>query len=450
MKSLRYLLILTTLLISGAVTAQDKKWTLEDCINYALSNNINLQRQQLLTEQAEVNYLKSKLDAVPSLNAGTDANLGFGRSVNPVTNLITFKQNLSNSYSLNSSVDLFTGLATLNTIQANKFLLKAGVESEKIARNTLVVEILGQYYQVIYTKGLEDASRMKMEQSEKQLFRITKMVETGKEALSKQYEMESRASADRLEFTIAQSRASQALTTLKQMLQLGSGTSFDILMPDLNTLIITDSDYETDSVYMAASQVLPRLKSIEYELQANNRQFAASKGLISPRLSVGGSIFTGYYKVVSETDLEQDSFKTQLKNNNSQAIWVTLRIPIFNNYTTGRTIKLARLRRDDTSLRLELEKNNLYTEIENACLDFNNGKDEYLAAASNLEFNKKSFTAVEKKFESGLVDVTDYSAAKTTLFTAETELLRTKLQVMIRKLTIQLYSTGEYQNILFN
>jgi outer membrane protein len=450
MKRLIYLIYLAIVLISGEVTAQDKQWTLEDCINYALTNNINLQRQQLLTEQAEANYLKAKLNTLPNLNAGTDANLGFGRSVNPVTNLITFKQNLSNAYSINSSVDLFTGLSTLNTIQANKFLLNAGMESEKIARNTLVVEILGQYYQVIYTKGLEEASKQKMEQSEKQLFRITKMVDTGKEALSKQYEMESRASADRLEYTVAKSRASQALTTLKQMLQLGSGSSFDVLMPDLNNMIITDADYVTDSVYSVASQVLPRLKAIEFELKASEKQFSASKGYISPRLSVGGSIFTGYYKVMNETDLDQSSFKTQLKNNNSQAVWLSLNIPIFNNYTTGRNIKLARLKRDDTSLRLELEKNNLYTEIENACLDFNRGKDEYMAASSNLEFNKKSFNAVEKKFESGLVDVTDYSAAKTTLFSAETELLRTKLQVMIRKLTIQLYSTGDYQNIIYN
>ena len=171
--------------------------------------------------------------------------------------------------------------------------------------------------------------------------------------------------------------------------------------------------------------------------------------MVSPRLRVGGSIFTGYYKVLNENDIEESAFKTQLKNNNSQAVWISLSIPIFNNYTTGRNIKMARIRRDDSYLKLELEKNNLYTEIENACLNFNRGKDEYIAAASNLEFNKKSFAAVEKKFESGLVDVTDYSAAKTTLFSAETELLRTKLQVVIRKLTIQLYSTGDYQNIIF-
>jgi outer membrane protein len=452
MKRLIYLIILSTILIFQEATAQDKKWTLEDCINYAISNNINLQRQKLLTESAEVNYLKAKMDVLPNLNMGSDANVGFGRSVNPVTNLYTFKQNFGNSYSLNSSVDLFKGLTNLNTIAANKFMLKAGVESEKIARNTLVVDILGQYYQVIYTKGLEEASKMQLDQSEKQLFRIRKMVETGKEALSKQYEMESRTSSDRLSYTIARSSADQALTTLKQILQLDSNINFDVMLPEINKLAISDSDYKTDSIYKIASQVLPRLRAIEYELQATTKQYAVSKGFISPRISAGGAWGTGYYKVMNdtETDLVQDSYRTQLKNNNSQAVWLSLNIPIFNNYTTGRNIKLARIKMDDAALRLELEKNNLYTEIENACLDFNRGKDEYLAAAANLEFNKKSFEAVEKKFESGLVDVTDYSAAKSTLFSAETELLRTKLQVLIRKLTIQLYSTGDYQNLIYN
>jgi outer membrane protein len=190
------------------------------------------------------------------------------------------------------------------------------------------------------------------------------------------------------------------------------------------------------------------LKSIEFELKANKKQYAATKGFVAPRLSAGGAIYTGYYKVMNETDIDQASFSTQLKNNNSQAVYVSLDIPLFNNYTTGRNIKLARIRMDDAALRLEQEKNNLYMEIENACLDYNRGKDEFSAAAANLDFNRKSFNAVEKKFESGLVDVTDYSAAKTTLFSAETEALRTKLQLLIRKLTIDLYSTGEYQNII--
>ena len=146
--------------------------------------------------------------------------------------------------------------------------------------------------------------------------------------------------------------------------------------------------------------------------------------------------------------IEQDPFKEQLKNNNSQAIYASLNIPIFNNYTAGRNLRQAKLKRNDTELRLELEKNNLYTEIENICLEYNRGKDEYTAAAANLEFNRKSFNAVEKKFETGLIDVTDYSAAQTSLFRAETEALRTKLQLLIKRLSVDLYSTGEYTELI--
>jgi len=450
MKKLILITIILTALGFQEISSQGKQWKLEDCINYAIENNIELQRQKLLTKSAEVDLVKSKMDIVPSLNMGSDANLQFGRSVNPVDYSITFEKNFGNQYYLNSSMNIFTGFVTMNTIAANKFMVQAGLESEKIARNKLIVDILGQFYQILYAKGLENASKMQLDLSEKQLFRITKMVETGKEALSRQLEIESRVSSDRLAYIVAQNTTSQAITTMKQMLQLEPGSDFDIFLPDLNNILMPDVTFNTDSVYALATVVLPRLKEITFELNAAKKQYAASKGYISPKLSAQGQVYTGYYNVISGNDVTQDPFKTQLKNNNSQYVNLTLSIPLFNNYSTGRNIKKAKLKRDDTALRLELEKNNLYSEIENACLNYNRGKGEFAASVANLEFNKKSFRAVEKKFESGLVDVTDYSVAQTTLFNAETEALRTKLQLIVRKLAIQLYSTGEYENLIMN
>jgi len=276
------------------------------------------------------------------------------------------------------------------------------------------------------------------------------MVETGKEAVSRQYEMQSRASTDRLNYTIAQNNTSQAITTLKQMLQLEAGTAFDIILPDLDTLMITAPDYDPDSIFSIASSVLPRLRAIEFELEASKKQVSAAKGTLSPSIEVGGTVYTGYYQRLNEGTPTQDSFSDQLKNNNSQAIYLSLAVPIFNNYVNGRNVRLAKIRMNDTQLKLELEKNNLYSEVENACLDFNRGIDENAEAVANLAFNKKSFAAIEKKFESGLVDVTDYAAAQVTLFRAETEALRTRLQVMFRKLTIQFITTGDYEYILSN
>ena len=423
------------------------KWTIDDCIKYALENNIGLQRQRLQTEINQVNLTRSKLQALPDLNFGTDARVGFGRSVNPVTNLITFKQNLGNSYSLSSDISLFNGLATLNTIEANKFMLKAGIEIEKIVRNSLIIDLLGAYYTALYCRGLEEAARMQLDLSEKQLFRINKTVETGKESLSRKFEIESRVSEDKLLFTIAHNNTSKAITALKQLLQLEAGTEFEIIMPDLSLMIIETGKVNTDSIYAVASVVLPRLKAINYQLQAMKKQVAAARGAIYPSLAIGGAIYTGYYAVLSDPLVDQDSYSQQLKNNNSQSVYASLRIPLFNKYTTGRNIKLAKINLNDAELRLEQEKNTMYSEIETACVNLNSGEDEYYAALSSFEFNKKSFEAVEKKFEAGLIDVTDYSEAKTKLFTAETETVRTKLQTLIRRLAIKLYCTGEYESV---
>jgi outer membrane protein TolC len=450
MKKLIHLLLIILIAPPALLSAQQERWTLEDCISYALSNNIGLQRKGLQTESAEIDFRKSKMDLLPNLNFGSDARIGFGRSIDPVTNLITFKQNLSNSYTLSSGIEVFNGFAALNTISANKFMLKAGIEAEKVQRNTLIVDIMGQYYQVIYARGLEEAAKMQLDLSEKQLFRISRMVNTGRESVAREYEIASQVSADRLTWTTAQSSSSRALTQLRQMLQLEPGTEFNILLPDLEAILITGAGYDTDSIYNIASSVLPRLKAIEYELRASENMVAVARGALAPSLTVGGAIFTGYYKVIGENGDSQASFSTQLRNNNSQAVYFSLNIPIFNRYTASRNIKQAVIRKEDTRLRLELERNSLYTEIEDACLNYNRGREEYIAAEANLAYNEKSFDAVEKKFEAGLVDVTDYAAAKTTLFSAETEALRTKLQLLIRKLTIEFYTNGEYENIATN
>jgi outer membrane protein len=448
MKRIAWITVLIILFSNQEINSQ-KNWTLEDCVTYAVSNNIQIKRQRLQTDNVRVNLTKSRLDVLPNLNFESDGNLGFGRSINPVTNLITFQENISNSYTLSSSLNLFSGFTTLNTMAANKYMLEAGLESEKIVVNTLVVNILGAYYQVLYAKGLENTARRQLTQSEKQLFRIKKNVEAGREAVSKRYEIESRVSEDKLSLTVAVNSTSQAVTTLKQILQLEPGTEFDIRMPALDSILITDEIFRTDSVFSVASRNLPRLKAINYELLASQKQVAAAKGAVSPKIMLGGAVYTGYYEIVGGA-ADQASFGDQLKGNNSQAVYAKLQIPLFNNYSIARNITLAKIRKNDTELKLELEKNNLYTEIENACLNYSRGKDEYSAAVSNYEFNKKSYEVVEKKFESGLVDVTDYAAASMTLFRADTEALRTKLQLMIRRLIIQFYASGDYKTIISN
>lgn len=271
MKKILLILTLFIIICFQEINAQVKKWTLEDCINYAVTNNIGLQRQKLLTQSKQADLLTSRMNLLPNLNAQSNLQVANGRSIDQ-SNAIAFNKNLTNTLGIGSNIILFNGFTEINTIAANKFMLKAGLESEKIIRNSLIADILGQYYQVLYERGLESASKMQLDLSEKQLFRITKMVETGKEALAKQYEIQSQFSTDKLSYTIAHNTASQAITTLKQMLQLAPGTDFDIVTPDLKNTLITDSSFSTDSIYNLAAQNLPRLKEIEFELTASKNR----------------------------------------------------------------------------------------------------------------------------------------------------------------------------------
>src|SRR5664280_3401786 len=140
----RIYLIISLLLVYcfQEISAQVKKWTLEDCINYAVTNNIGLQRQRLLTLSTKEDLLASRMNLLPNLNAGSQFYLANGRSIDQ-TNAIVFNKNMTNTLGVFSNIVLFSGFTEINTIAANKFMLKAGVESEKITRNTLIADIIG-------------------------------------------------------------------------------------------------------------------------------------------------------------------------------------------------------------------------------------------------------------------------------------------------------------------
>ncbi len=139
MKRIKIIATLLIILSFQDISAQGKKWTLEDCINYAVTNNITLKRQMLLTETAQVNLLKSQMDVLPSLNAGSDASIQYGRSIDPITNGVTFLQNFRNGYSATSSLKLFNGFTTLNTILPTSLCLRPDWKVKKLPATHLLL-----------------------------------------------------------------------------------------------------------------------------------------------------------------------------------------------------------------------------------------------------------------------------------------------------------------------
>ncbi len=444
---LRYVLITISVLFLTAIggkslSAQDK-WTLEECIAYAEENNIALKRSMVITDKRKSDLLTRRMELLPDLSLQSQGSMNFGRSVDPETNTITFNKNITNYYYLGTGITLFNGFAQLNRISAARYLHLSGEQAEEQQKNLLALDIVSAYYMALMAKGTVRSAEEQVEVSRQQLHKTEILVETGAESMTTLLEIQSQLSYDKLLLTQARTNAGITIEDLRLLLQLEPGVPFDI---EENTDIIivnNDDRSDTDSVYSKSINVLPRIKTLELQTNARKKQLTAAKGLSMPELDMFAGWRTGYYDAMVPGE-DPIPFAEQLRNNTNQYVGVSLNIPIFNNWYNRNNIKQAKLNLIDSELELHQEKNDLYNEISQACFELISVKDEYLSAVDNLEYNKLSFEAVNKKFETGLASATEFAEAKKALFVAEVNLLSSKLQYKVKEMTVNFYTTGKW------
>ena len=442
---LRYIIITISVLVlvttcEQSLSAQDK-WTLEECIAYAEENNIALKRSSVITDKRKSDLLTRRMELLPDLSLQSQGSMNFGRSVDPETNTITFNKNITNYYYLGTGLTLFNGFAQLNRISAARYLHLSGEQAEEQQKNLLILDIVNAYYRSLMAKGTVKSAAEQVEVSRQQLHNTEVLVETGAESMTTLLEIQSQLSYDKLLLTQAKTNAGITIEDLRLLLQLEPGVPFDIEEKSDLIIVETDDLSDTDSIYKNSVNVLPRIKTLELQTTARKKQLAAAKGLSMPELDMFAGWRTGYYDAMVPGE-DPIPFTDQLRNNTNQYIGVSLNIPIFNNWYNRNNIKQAKLDLLDSELELHQEKNALYNEISQACFELISVKDEFLSAVDNLEFNKLSFEAVNKKFETGLASATEFAEAKEALFAAEVNLLSSKLQYKLKEMTVNFYMTG--------
>ena len=438
--------VITFLLITGLGIAGSgqEKWSLEKCISYAVENNIALKRQQVQTEQNRTNLRQSRASLLPNLNFQSSGTMNFGRSVDPVTDGITFNQNLQNFYFLGSNITLFNGFALANRMAASKFMYEMGLALEQANKDLLTVDITNAYFQVLMYRGVVSTAGRQLEVSEQQLHRIGVMVETGAESRTTLLEMQSQVSNDRLLLTQAINNEMIALESLKQLLQLDSATDFDITEESLLVNINDEVSTDVDSVYEVAREILPGINALVLQAEARKKLVKAAIGEASPELTLSGGWRTGYYDAMME-GVATTPFFDQLQNNKNQSVSATITIPIFNRWLAGSNIKRAKLNLQDAELQLQQEYNTLYSQVTNATLELKAVKDEHLAIKDSKEYSDLAFKAVEKKFQTGMASATEYAEARRQKFYAEVDMLRVQLQYNLKLMMLKYYFTGRWE-----
>ncbi len=437
---LKLLVFMMIIVGFASATQAQSKWNLVRCIDYALDNNIDVSISKNSVKTQQVNLQESKADIFPNLNMGSEVNMNFGRNIDPNTNTVTFNQTMQNYYWVNTSVNLFQGFTKINTIRFNNFLLAAQKEESQLAKNQLVFKILTAYYTVLYSSGLVNVAKSQVLLSEKQIKRMQKFVETGRKSPLMIQELKSQRANDRLSLTRAENFYSKTLLELKQLLRLDAGYPFETDTTG-NLAVSLMPLPDVDSLYKEAVAVMPEIKQQQMLYHALEKELAVARGFRSPRVYLSAGYATNFF---NGSDM---NFTRQLENNQNQWINMGIAIPVFNNASVHSRIKRKKIETDNQKLKLEKQRETLYTQIWKAADELKSAENEYFSALELNNYSKLSLENIAKKMENGLAGTTDYDVAKQRYISAQATLLKAKLVYLMRKQMLEFYRKGNWNHL---
>ena len=408
-------------------------WTLEKCIRYAAENNLQIKQQSLMVQQAENNVLQSKLDFVPSVSGSVSHNMSWGRSVNlQDLEIIENKLSQSTSANLSASMNLLEGLSKFNTLKSNKTQLEIyNYEVEKL-KNDISINITQAYLQVLLAQQMEKTAAESYKSVEEQVERTRKLVDAGSQAYSTLLEIQSQLGTEKVQWVTAQNDVRSNLLTLKQLLDLSPDTPFDIYVPDTVNFSMELQTENLNSIYNSALD-LPQIKSAELALEKSRLDLKIQKGQAYPVVSLSAG-YGSYY-----SNSQEKAFFSQFNDNRNPSLGFSLRIPVFNNWRTNTSIRNARLNVKNYELDLEIKHQNLFKEIQQAYNDALSAYEKYKAAEQNMVSSQESFSYVEKKFDLGMLNGTDYTVSRTNLFKAQSEFYQAKYQYIFQLKILDFY-----------
>lgn len=427
-------------LVGMQAWSQDStKWSLERCITYALENNITIKRQTLSVQQKENQYKQSKFDRLPDLNANMNGGLNYGYTWVQQEAQNVNKNTRAVNTSISSNMPLFAGLNAANTIKKNEFDWKSALENTKKTENDITLQLTGQFLQVLFGKELLAVAKEQLLTSALQTERTKKMVDAGSVAMGNLLEMKSQMAKDALNVTTAENNLTLYLLNLAQLLDLQNTEDFDIETP-----IIADfTEFATlnpGAIYIKSLEIMPEIKGSEYNLTSTQYELKRAKSGYYPTLSLNASIGGNANWLVDDVNNYNRPLFSQLESTRNTYVGLSLRIPIFNKFQNKTRVSNAQLGLMDAQYQLQAEKLNLRKEIQQAYADATASYKKYLASEDAVNSFQESFKYTEQKYNVGLVNMVDYSVAKTDYTKAQSDLLQAKYEYILRTKILDFYN----------
>jgi outer membrane protein len=429
--------IFTCVLASqGFIFSQQKVWSLEECIKYAIENNITIKQQLIQTDVQKNSLALAKLQLLPTINGQAAHSYSFGRALDQTTYRF-YNQTLQSDYfSVGGNMPVFNGLQNYNNIQKNKYQVLASEQDLQNISDNIALNVALVYLQVLLNKELVTANQNQFDITLQQIEKTRKLVDAGSVAKGNLLQIESQAAQEELSLITTKNQLETSYLTLTQFLELQTPAGFEVSVPAINVDPNSLISGNIDDIYAIAEKNRPEIKSSELKLTASQYGMKMAKGGRVPILSLNYSLDTRYTYV---NNLPNDPFKDQLKNNKNSGVGLSLNIPILNGWQVNKNISNSKLNVETSKYNLEGSKKQLYKSIQQAYTDAVAALKKYNASVKAIESAEESFRYTEQKFNVGMVTSVDYNAAKTQLLQAQSDMAQAKYEFIFKTKVLDFY-----------
>ncbi len=447
-------------------------WTLKECVDYALGNNLTVKRSELSLELSDIDRRQAKLALLPSANAFTGYGFNWGRGIDPVTNqFVSSQRNGYTQLGASGDMALFNGFRLQNNIKQSNLEFDASGEDLAKTRNDVTLNVISLFVNVVFNKELLENARLQLSSSEQQLERTKKLVAAGSLPKSDELNLTAQVATNELNVINQENALALSLLQLQQALQIPANNAFDVEIPEITAedLVLEQT---RDEIFQIAKGTMPEIKSSKLRIESTYYSVKASRGNLYPRLSLSGSINSNYSSAsesrlvpTGEIDTEptgafveqggirqpvlmdvpvrvaQDiyGFKDQVKDNLYKSVSLTLSIPIFNNFTARAAVQRAIISNEQAKINAREVENQLRQTVETSYNNAIAASKAYNSSLRQVEAREEAYRMVEQRHNIGAANYVEYQVAENDLFQARSDLSRAKYEFIFRKKVLDFY-----------
>ncbi len=424
--------VLTFIVAFVTLAASAETFTLQQCLDTAIANNIALMQQKNAYASSSIQYKQSLTNLSPSVSAGASQMWSFGRSTG-ANNMITSTNSASTSFNLNASLLLFDGLGMKFAIDQARASMQSSEASVQASELQLRLNISSMYLQVLLNKQLLLVAEEQANETRRTLHKDSLLMLANRLAEGEVYAIIAQLGNEQLQVVQAENNVRIALMNLAQAMNIDP-LDFDIVEIPLAELQEGAVLPSRDDVLALALEQRPEIRARQYAIDAQQAMLKQRKAAYSPTLSANAGMGTGYYSTTNK------AFGDQLGENLQGTVGLTLSIPIYDKMQTPYAIKRQQIALEDAKLSLEQQKLDIRKEVEQAYYNALNALTEAQAAEQALANARIALDYQQRKYEAGRSSSYEYTTAKTNFAKAEQSLLQSQYNYLFRLRILHYYA----------